>query len=300
MKIGYIGLGKMGSNMVSRLLEKGHTVHVWNRSPEPRIKAVERGAHGHETVESLVTTITDPSTPRVIWLMLPAGAVTHDMIVTLSTQLSPGDILIDGSNNHFEQTRAHATLLHDLDIIFFDAGISGGPRGARDGACVMAGGDAEHVSVVESLFTDIAAPNAYTFFPGNGAGHYVKMVHNGIEYGMMQAIAEGFAVLKSSPYALDLHAVASLYNQKSVIESRLIGWLTEAYAAHNPDLSEMSSTVAHSGEGLWTVETARALGVPVPIIEQSLQFRIDSSARPSYAGRVLTALRGAFGGHKTK
>lgn len=297
MKLGYIGLGKMGKNMVLRLLEKGHEVVAWNRSEAPRAEVATAGAETPETVAALVAALPNPKT---IWLMLPAGDVTHAMIRELIELLQPGDTLIDGSNNFYKNTIEHGKLLAEKKIQFFDAGVSGGPAGARNGACVMAGGSVTPPAEITRLFTDVAAPDAYHFFPGVGAGHFTKMVHNGIEYGMMQAIAEGFAVLKAAPYDLDLLAVTKLYNQGSVIESRLIGWLGSAYAKQGPDLSETSGSIKHSGEGQWTVETAQELAIPTPVISESLQFRIDSEKTPSYTGQVVSALRHEFGGHDVK
>ena len=297
MQLGYIGLGKMGKNMVLRLLEKGYGIVAWNRSPEPREEVARAGAATTETVADLVKAL---KTPRTIWLMLPAGEVTHAMIEQLAGLLSAGDTIIDGSNNFYKNTVEHAALLKKKQIHFFDAGISGGPSGARNGACVMAGGDEQLSSEINQLFTDVAAPDAYRFFPGAWAGHFVKMVHNGIEYGMMQAIGEGFEVMKHAPFQLDLAQVAQLYNQGSVIESRLVGWLAKAYQEHGQDLASISGSVKHSGEGQWTVETAKELGIPVEIIERSLQFRIDSTKKPSYTGKVVSALRGQFGGHEVK
>lgn len=297
MKLGYIGLGKMGKNMVLRLLEKGHEIVGWNRSEAPRTEVAAAGAETTETVAALVAALPSPKT---VWLMLPAGDVTHAMILELIGLLQPGDTIIDGSNNFYKNTLEHGKLLAEKKIHFFDAGVSGGPAGARNGACVMAGGNATPPAAIAQLFTDIAAPNAYSFFPGVGAGHFTKMVHNGIEYGMMQAIAEGFAVLKAAPYNLDLQAVTKLYNQGSVIESRLIGWLGNAYSKQGPDLTETSGSIKHSGEGQWTVETAQELSIPTPVISESLKFRIDSEKTPSYTGQVVSALRHEFGGHDVK
>ncbi len=297
MQLGYIGLGKMGKNMVLRLIEKGHQVVAWNRSEAPRQEIVTAGGATTSSVEELVSTLP---TPRCIWLMLPAGEVTHDMITQLIPLLKAGDTIIDGSNNFYKNTQQHNQLLKPTGIHFYDAGVSGGPGGARNGACVMAGGDEAPTPEIEKLFKDVAAPDAYQFFPGAGAGHFVKMVHNGIEYGMMQAIGEGFEVMKASTYNLDLLKVAQLYNQGSVIESRLIGWLTSGYQKQGIELEAISGSVKHSGEGQWTVETAKELKVPVPIIEGSLQFRIDSQQHPSYTGQVVSVLRNEFGGHEVK
>lgn len=295
MQLGYVGLGKMGKNMALRLLEQGYQIVAWNRSEAPRQEIAAAGGTVVGSIEELVKALP---TPRSIWLMLPAGEVTTDIINQLIPLLQSGDTLIDGSNNLYKNTQQHNQLLKQAGIHFYDAGVSGGPAGARHGACVMAGGDTAPTPEIEQLFRDVAAPDAYQFFPGSGAGHFVKMVHNGIEYGMMQAIGEGFEVMKASSYNLDLLKVAQLYNQGSVIESRLIGWLISGYQKQGVDLAAVSGSVKHSGEGQWTVETAKELKVPVPIIEGSLQFRIESQAKPSYTGQVVSVLRNEFGGHE--
>jgi len=297
MQLGYIGLGKMGKNMVLCLLEKNHQVVAWNRSPEPRLEVAAAGAQTVESIEELIQALP---TPRTVWLMLPAGETTHQMISQVSALLVAGDTLIDGSNNFYKNTITHNLELKTKNINFYDAGVSGGPAGARDGACLMVGGDTEPSAELQTLFSDIAAPDSYRFFSGTGAGHFVKMVHNGIEYGMMQAIGEGFEVLRAAPFNLDLQKVTELYNRGSVIESRLIGWLGSGYQKNGPELTTISGSVKHSGEGQWTIETARELGIPVPIIEASLQFRIDSQAQPSYTGQVVSVLRNEFGGHEVK
>jgi 6-phosphogluconate dehydrogenase len=297
MQIGYIGLGKMGKNMVLRLLEQGHEVVVWNRSEGPRREVEAAGAVGVGSVEEMVKKL---AAPRVVWLMLPAGEVTGKMVEQVSSLLEKGDTMVEGANSFYKDTIARAEGVHARGQYFVDVGVSGGPAGARAGACLMIGGDQERFTQLEPLFRDIAAPNAYRFFSGNGAGHFVKMVHNGIEYGMMQAIAEGFEVLKTAPFALNLEEVAQIYNTRSVIESRLVGWLESGYAKHGQNLGEIASTVAHSGEGEWTIQTAAEFNVPVPVIEASLQFRKDSAALPSYAGKVLSVLRNEFGGHEAK
>lgn len=295
MKLGYIGLGKMGKNMVLRLLEQGFQITAWNRSPEPRAEVAAAGATAVETIPELISSLP---TPRTVWLMLPAGEVTRDMIAELVPLLSPGDTIIDGSNNFYKNTRENFALLSNKNIHFFDAGISGGPAGARNGACVMAGGSQQPDEQISQLFAAIAAPGAYQFFHGVGAGHFIKMVHNGIEYGMMQAIGEGFEVLRASDFNLDLEQVARLYNRGSVIESRLIGWLENGYHKHGLNLDGISGSVDHSGEGQWTVETAQEFNIPTPVISASLQFRIDSTNKPSYTGKVVSTLRNEFGGHE--
>lgn len=273
MQIGYIGLGKMGKNMVLHLLDKGHEVVAWNRSPEPRQEVVAAGAIAVETVEELVQKLTGP---RIVWLMLPAKTVTDEMIQKMSELLSPGDIVIDGGNNFYKEATTHKEILAAKNIFFFDAGVSGGPSGARTGACIMVGGDEEMYSKIEPLIKDASAPDAYRFFPGAGAGHFVKMIHNGIEYGMMQAIGEGFEIMKKSEFKLDLMKVAELYNNGSVVRSYLVECLISAFQKKGQDLEGVSTTVGMLGEGEWTAQTARELKVPAPIIEGSVQFRLDS------------------------
>lgn len=295
MKLGYLGLGKMGKNMVLRLLETGHQVVAWNRSPGPREEVAVAGAQTVATVDAVVLAL---EAPRTVWVMLPAGEVTGQMINDLAQMLEPGDTIIDGANSFYKDTIARAAQLKEKGIRFMDAAISGGPNGARNGACAMVGGDSTLFTELEPLFRSISAPGAYQHFNGIGAGQFVKMVHNGIEYGMMQAIGEGFEVLKKSAFELDLEKVAHLYNNRSVIESRLIGWTESGYKKHGPELTGISGSVKHSGEGQWTVETAKELGVPVPVIGASYQFRLDSQAKPSYTGKVVSTLRNEFGGHE--
>lgn len=294
MQIGYIGLGKMGKNMVLHLLEKGHEVVAWNRSPEPRQEVAAAGAIVTETVEELVQKL---EAPRIVWIMLPAKDVTDQMVQKLSELLEAGDIVIDGGNNFYKTAAMHKEILSTKGVHFFDAGVSGGPAGARTGACVMIGGSEEMYPKVEPLFKDISAPDAYRFFPGAGAGHFVKMIHNGIEYGMMQAIGEGFEILKKSEFKLDLQKVAELYNTGSVIESSLVGWLVSAFKKNGQDLNEISGSVGMLGEGEWTAQAAKEMGIPAPIIEGAVKFRLESREKPSYTGKVVSALRNEFGGH---
>lgn len=296
MKLGYIGLGKMGYNMAERLLEKGHQLVVFNRSEEPVKKISKQGAQPGASLQSLVTALAPP---RLIWLMVPYQAV-EEIINGLVPSLQKGDTVIDGGNSPYKESIRRA---HDLDqkgIHFLDAGVSGGPAGARNGACIMVGGRKEIFQKHEKLFRDLSVEHGYGYMGEAGAGHFVKMVHNGIEYGMMQAVAEGFAVMKSSPFDLDLTGVADLYNHKSVIESRLVGWLKNAFEQHGKDLSEISGSVAQSGEGMWTVEAAKEIGVPVSIIKGALDFRLESRNNPSYTGKIVSALRHQFGGHEVK
>src|SRR5512144_337752 len=294
MKLGYIGLGKMGYNMAELLLEKGHRIIAYNRSAEPVKKIAERGAQTAESIRSLVAALEPP---RLIWIMVPYQAV-DDVLNELEPLLAKGDTVIDGGNSPYKESMRRAKELEGKGIDFLDAGVSGGPGGARSGACIMVGGSENVFRKYEQLFKDASVEKGYAYFGAAGAGHFVKMVHNGIEYGMMQALAEGFAVMKVSPFHLDLAKVADLYNRRSVIESRLVGWLRNAYEQFGPDLAGISGSAAQSGEGMWTADAAKELGVPAPIIEGAVGFRIESQRKPSYTGKVISALRNQFGGHE--
>ena len=296
MKLGYVGLGKMGLNMVERLLEKGYQVTAFDRSTVATEEAAGKGAQRADTLESMVSSLPQP---RLVWVMVPHQAV-DTVLQELVPLLAKGDTVIDGGNSPYKESMRRASELEKKGIDFLDAGVSGGPSGARSGACIMIGGRRESFQKFEGLFRDLAAPDGYGYMGKSGAGHFVKMVHNGIEYGMMQALAEGFAVMHASPFGVDLAKIAGLYDHRSVIESRLVGWLREAYERYGEGLRGISGTVAQSGEGAWTVEAAEELGIPVPVIMQALEFRIRSQTVPSYTGQVLSALRHQFGGHEVR
>ena len=232
--------------------------------------------------------------------MVPSGKPVDEILfggAGIVSGLSPGDIVIDGGNSYYEDSIAKEKKLKKMGIYFLDAGVSGGPSGAREGASIMVGGEKEMYEKIEYLFQDLAVPNGYGYMGKSGAGHFVKMVHNGIEYGMMQSIAEGFALMKKSDFNLNLWKVADVYNHGSVITSRLIGWLKDAYEKFGKDLEGVSGSVSHTGEGEWTVHTAEKLGVSTPVIKEAFTFRIASQKNPSYAGKILSALRNVFGGH---
>lgn len=294
MKLGYIGLGKMGYNMVELLLDKGHKVVAYNRTAGPVQKIAQRGAQPADSIQALVAALTPP---RLVWLMVPHQAV-DDVLQEIVPLLTKNDVVIDGGNSPYRETIRRAADLEKNGIDFLDAGISGGPGGARTGACIMIGGKKEVFLKHEQLFRDLSVEKGYAYFGTSGAGHFVKMVHNGIEYGMMQALAEGVAVLKASPFGLDMVKIADLYNHRSVIESRLVGWLKTAFEQYGTDLKDISGSVAQSGEGMWTVDAAKELGIPVPIIKGALDFRLQSQKSPSYTGQVVSALRHQFGGHE--
>ncbi len=294
MKLGYIGLGKMGFNMVERLLEKGHQVVVFDRGREAVEALSKKGALAAASVAALAQSL---EAPRLVWIMVPHTAVDA-VLADLAPHLAKGDTVIDGGNSPYKESIRRAGELKGKGLEFLDVGVSGGPEGARRGACIMAGGKKAAYSRCEGLFRDLATEGGYGYMGLHGAGHFVKMVHNGIEYGMMQALAEGFAVMKASGFDLDLSAIAELYNHRSVIESRLVGWLKNAYEQYGKDLSGISGSAAQSGEGRWTVDAARELGIPAPIIEGALDFRISSQKNPSYTGKIISALRNQFGGHE--
>ncbi len=302
MEIGYIGLGKMGLGMVRRLLKARHKVVPWNRSREPQEEARRYGAEVVDTIEELVNALEKP---RVVWFMLPAGEVTGEHIKKVAQLLDKGDLIIDGGNSFYKDSIRRAMELEEKGIGFMDVGTSGGPEGAREGACLMIGGRPKDFNRLKGLFQDIAAPGAYALLGLVGAGHFAKMVHNGIEYGMMEAVAEGAAVLTKSEFDYDLEKIFDLYNRRSVIESRLVGWAKSALS-EDPELSSVTSEISHSGEGEWTVQTAKEQGVPVPVIEESLRVRVrsahESKENPKvvFRNKMVSALRGQFGGHAVR
>lgn len=296
MQIGYIGLGKMGFNMVERLLDRGYEVVATDVDWGSVERVIARGAIGAKDNEELVAKL---SQRRVVWMMVPHQFV-DGVVGELLEQLDPGDIILDGGNSFFEDSLRRYRLCKEKGIGFLDVGTSGGPNGARDGACMMIGGDRETYLELETLFKDLSVSEGYAYVGNAGAGHFVKMVHNGIEYGMMQAIAEGFAVMRESSFGIELETVAKLFGRGSVIESRLVDWLLSGYQEYGVELSEISGEVAESGEAAWTVETAKKLNVPTPIIKGALDFRIASRGNPSYIGQVLSVMRNQFGGHQVK
>lgn len=293
MKLGYIGLGKMGENMVLRLLEQKHDVVVYNRSKEAGLRLEK---HGAKPSISLVDMIQKLETPRTIWLMVPHVATTS-LVNELASILEQGDVVIDGGNTLFSNTIQHAKIFETVGVTLLDAGVSGGPHGARHGACIMVGGQKNTYELYEHLFSDLSVPNGYAYVGVSGAGHFVKMVHNGIEYGMMQSIAEGFNLLHTSAYNLDVQSISSLYNHGSVIESHLIAWLQQAYIKNGKDLIDISGSVDQNGEGEWTSVYADSVTEQTPSIDLAVQFRKNSKENPSYIGKVLSAMRREFGGH---
>lgn len=295
-QVGFVGLGKMGKGIVLHLLEQGVEVVVWNRSQNDVDEVVKAGAIAAKTHKELVEKL---NTPRTIWLMVPQGAPVDEMIASLVPHVDKNDLLIDGGNSFYKDTLRRGEKLKGK-VRFMDIGTSGGPGGARNGACLMVGGDKEVFDKVKPILKMIAAPNALALFGKLGSGHFTKMVHNGIEYGMMQAIAEGAEVLKKSEFDLNLAEVFRIYNNKSVIESRLVKWGQEAFE-ENPDLNDISSKIDSTGEGEWTINVAKELGVKTPIIEESFKVRQRSTAESEdFGDKVVSALRGKFGGHPVR
>jgi 6-phosphogluconate dehydrogenase len=292
-RLGYVGLGKMGFNMVERLLEKGYAVVAFDVNQKSVQETAERGAEPAASLKALAYALAKP---RLVWLMVPHETV-DDVLESIVPHLDKGDTVIDGGNSFYKDSMRRADSLATRGIDFLDVGVSGGPVGARKGACIMAGGKKEVFDRYRAFFHDLSVAKGYGYMGASGTGHFVKMVHNGIEYGMMQSLAEGFAVMKAAPFNLDLAAVAELYNHGSVIVSRLAGWLEGAFEEYGQDLGAISGSVAQSGEGMWTVDAGKEYSVATPIIEGAVKFRTDSQTHPTYTGQIVSALRNEFGKH---
>lgn len=295
MQIAIAGLGRMGFNMAKRLLQGGHDVVAWNRSPEKVEEIVREGAKGAYSLEELTGMLQSPKT---VWLMLPAGKVTDSAIEKLATILEPGDIIVDGGNSFYRDDLRRKQHLDNFGIHYMDVGVSGGIWGLKEGYCLMAGGDMEIFHRLKPLFQTLAQPEGYMYCGECGAGHFVKMAHNGIEYGMMAAYGEGFSILKASPYGsnLDLAAVAHLWNKGSVVRSWLLE-LAESAFIKDHDLESVQGYVEDSGEGRWTVQQAIDSGVPAPVLAAALFQRFRSRMLDSFSDKLLAALRNEFGGH---
>jgi 6-phosphogluconate dehydrogenase len=296
MRIGFIGLGRMGANMVRRLLRDGHQIVAYNRTAEKTREIAGEGAEPSFSIEELVAKLEKP---RAVWIMVPAGDATEAQIAELLEHLEPGDTIVDGGNTNFhDDVRRHPELAA-RQIRYVDAGVSGGIWGLANGFCLMVGGDREAVEPLEPIFRSLAPQDGYLHVGGPGSGHYVKMVHNGIEYGLMQAYAEGYEIMHASDYQLDLAAISKLWNHGSVVRSWLLE-LMERALAEDQDLNHLKGWVADSGEGRWTVQEAIDKDVPAPIITLSLLTRFRSRQDDSYGAKVLAALRNEFGGHAVK
>ncbi|WP_210608592.1 phosphogluconate dehydrogenase (NAD(+)-dependent, decarboxylating) [Priestia flexa] len=293
MQIGMIGLGKMGANLSLNLMEHNHAVVAFDVNKEAVKTLEEQGAVGAHSVEELVKKLEKP---KVAWVMVPAGDLTEKVINELHDLLDEGDIIIDGGNSKYQDSVRRAEKAHQKGIHFFDVGTSGGMEGARNGACMMIGGDKEAFAHIEPIFKDINVDKGYLYAGDAGSGHFLKMVHNGIEYGMMQAIAEGFDVLEKSQFDYDYEAVARVWNNGSVIRSWLIELMERAFSK-DPRLDDIRGVMHSSGEGKWTVESALDLQVPTPVIALSLMMRYRSLEDDTFTGKVVAALRNEFGGH---
>jgi 6-phosphogluconate dehydrogenase len=297
MHIGIYGMGRMGFNMVRRLVDKGdHRVIAGNRSPGKVDEAVEAGAEGAHSVEEFVE---KQSSPRVLWSMLPAGEVTDEMVDQFIELADRGDIIVDGANSYFRDSVRRAEKVKGAGMRWLDAGVSGGIWGYDVGYCTMVGGDPDAFEHLEPAFRTLAPEKGYAYLGDAGAGHFAKMVHNGVEYGMLQAYAEGFEILEKSRYDYDLRALSSLWNQGSVVRSWLLE-LAERAFEKDANLESIQGYVEDSGEGRWTVLEAIEEDVPVNVIAGSLFARFASRQDDSFAMRVIAALRGEFGGHAIK
>jgi 6-phosphogluconate dehydrogenase len=296
MKISMIGLGRMGMNMAKRLLRGDHELIAYNRSPEKTdVLVKEEGAVG---AYSLVEVVEKLSSPRIVWMMLPAGQAVDDHIHQLKDLLSPGDIIIDGGNTYYKDDIRRTDLLFENNIRFMDIGVSGGIWGLQIGYCMMIGGEKDTFHYLEPIFKTLAPKEGYLYCGPSGAGHFVKMVHNGIEYGMMQAYGEGFEILEASHYAgsFNYAEIAHLWNQGSVIRSWLLELAEDAFGK-DERLSGIKGYVEDSGEGRWTIQQALETGVPAQVITLSLLRRFRSRQEDPFSDRVLAALRREFGGH---
>ena len=295
MKLAMVGLGRMGGNMAQRLLEGGHQVVAFDVSAEARDGLAAKGATPAATLAEVVTLL---DAPRVVWLMLPAGTVTDDAVASLAGALSPGDVIVDGGNSNYKDFMATAARLRDgKGIDYVDAGTSGGVWGLTEGYCLMVGGAEAAVKLVEPAFLTLAPKDGYAHVGPAGAGHFVKMVHNGIEYGLMQAYAEGFELMKAATeFDLDLHEIAGIWRYGSVVRSWLLD-LTYAALADDQSLAKIKGYVDDTGEGRWTVTEAVDRAVPAPVITASLFARFNSRQPDAYQAKLLAAVRNQFGGH---
>lgn len=296
MKIGFVGLGKMGGNMVERLLTGGHAVVAYDRSEEAMAHAGAKGAEKAKSLNDLVAKLTGR---KVIWLMVPAGLPVDESMETLIQTMNPGDILIDGGNSNWRDTQKRSQRVSSLGMHWIDCGTSGGVWGLKNGYCLMYGGDREACDYVEPVFQTLAPSQGARYVGPSGAGHFVKMVHNAIEYGMMQAYAEGFEIMENSPFEIDLHEISQLWQQGSVVRSWLLE-LTERALGEDPGLSQVQGFVQDSGEGRWAVQSAIDFDTPAPVITMSLFARFQSRQKDSFAMKLLAALRNQFGGHAVK
>jgi len=299
MQVGFIGLGRMGAAMVQRLAKGGHNVIGYDRSPEPIGQIQQHGAIGARSIQDLVKQL---SQPRAVWVMVPQGEPTESIIASLAPLLSSGDIVIDGGNSYYRDSIRRAGMLKERGLHFIDVGTSGGVWGLAEGYSLMIGGDPDVAQRLQPIFETLAPARdrGWAHVGPSGAGHFVKMVHNGIEYGLMQAYSEGFAIMKAKKeFKLDLHEVAETWRYGSVVRSWLLDLTAEALS-QDQDLKQIKPWVADSGEGRWTVQEAMDLEVSAPVITESVLRRLRSREEDPFADKLLAALRKAFGGHAIK
>jgi 6-phosphogluconate dehydrogenase len=297
VELGFIGLGRMGKNMVLRLLRGNHRVVAWDPNAASVADVAGAGAVAASGLGEIPAKLGDR--PRAVWSMVPSGDPTEQVVRELAAALEPGDVVIDGGNSYYKESVRRADLLRERGIHFVDAGTSGGIWGLANGYCLMVGGDEAVCRRLEPIFTTLAPPEGYARVGGSGAGHLVKMIHNGIEYGLMEAYAEGFEILEASPYGLDLPRIASLWRNGSVVRSWLLDLAAEALR-EDPGLAHVKDYVEDSGEGRWTVMESVERAIPAPVLTLALQARFRSRQQSSFAGRLLAALRNKFGGHAVK
>src|ERR1700681_3908987 len=297
MRLAMIGLGRMGGNMSERLMKGGHEMVVYDRTAEVTQRYVSQGAIGATSPGEITSKL---KSPRIVWIMVPAGNPVDDMIAALLPGLGKGDVIIDGGNSNFHESMRRAADLHAKGIHFVDSGTSGGIWGLANGYCLMIGASPEAFKLCEPIFKTLAPPDGYGHMGPPGAGHYVKMIHNGIEYGMLQAYAEGYEILHASKaFKLDLHKIAAVWNHGSVVRSWL-NELAEKAFEKDTELGALRGYVEDSGEGRWTVQEAIDLDVPAPVITLSLLTRLRSRQTDSFSAKVIAALRNEFGGHAVK
>lgn len=296
MELGIIGLGRMGANMSKRLVLGGHRVIGYDRSAQAIQRIVEHGAVGAHSLADFIKRLTSP---RAIWLMVPAGAPVDETIEQLLPRLSARDIIVDGGNSNYKDTLRRAERLRSQRIYFVDAGTSGGIWGLKAGYCIMIGGDADAVLRLEPIFKTLAPKEGYAHVGPSGAGHFAKMIHNGVEYGMLQAYGEGFELLKGSQFPFDLAKIAHLWNQGSVVRSWLLE-LAESAFQKDPELASIRGYVEDSGEGRWTLQEAIERNIPAPVLTLSLFARFASRQEDSFSAKLIAALRNEFGGHAVK
>ncbi|WP_432665610.1 decarboxylating 6-phosphogluconate dehydrogenase [Wukongibacter baidiensis] len=296
MEIGIIGLGKMGYNLALNMKEHNHQVLVFNRTQEKTKQAEKEGLIGVYSLEEMVEEL---KSPRIIWLMIPAGKAVDEIVERLIPLLDKEDIIIDGGNSNYKDTLRRYESLKEKEIRFVDIGTSGGMEGARNGACMMIGAEDDVFEIIEPIIKDICVEKGYLHTGKNGSGHYVKMIHNGIEYAMLQAIGEGFEILEKSQFDLNYKEIARVWSHGSVIRGWLMELMERAFMS-DPQLDSIKGVVNSSGEGLWTVEEALELKVPAQTITSSLFIRYRSQQEDTFAGKVVSALRNEFGGHSVE